>query len=362
MKIKKSIILCGIILVFTIGIIPNKIVFAEAAQSKNNALSSEILIERDSLRVLYASNENIRRGIASTTKILTALCVLNNSALDKVVEITDEMVGIEGSSVYLRRGEKYTVEQLLYGLMLRSGNDAATALAISTSGSIENFAKLMNDTALNAGAKNSSFCNPHGLDDEEHYSTAYDLALITAVAMKNQEFEKIVNSEYYSFNKIGTEEKIVWVNKNKLLKKGESFNGVKTGFTKKCGRCLVAAKKENGMQLIAVALNVGPMFERCETLLNNGFKEYSLKKILASGVEYVSLNVADKKKISLFAGVKKDVYYPLTDEEYASLSYEFEKTNVDLNKKDLTEAVGKINVFSEKRLIYSAESFIIIPH
>lgn len=360
MKIKKYLIITLILCVIMPVVIIYKNNYSPAYAA--GGTSSEILIERDSLRVLSKFNEKEKRGIASTTKILTALCVIKNSDLNKVVEISDEMVGIEGSSVYLLKGEKYTVEQLLFGLMLRSGNDAATALAISTSGSVSAFVKLMNDTARSLNALDSNFANPHGLDDDKHYSTAYDLAIITASAMKDPTFKTIVDSEYYSFEKIGTGEKVVWTNKNKLLKKDESFNGVKTGFTKKCGRCLVAAKEEGGMQLISVVLNVGPMFERCEDLLDQGFKDYLLYKILDSSSEYARFKTGKTVKSELCVSVRDDVYYPLTVSEYNGLDYKFVPNSVDFKKDKICGSVGKIDVYLQNRLIYSAESFIIIPH
>lgn len=337
-------------------VISNKVSFASASVYKNT--SSVILIEQNSLRVLYAENENERRGIASTTKIMTALCVLENNDIGKVVTITNEMVGEEGSSIYLRAGEKYTVEQLLYGLMLRSGNDASIALAVSTSGSVKNFVDLMNDKAKELKAFDTHFDNPNGLDSESHYSTAKDLAVITAFAFYNETFRKIVDTKVYSFEKIDSGEKVVWVNKNKLLKKDDSFNGVKTGFTKKCGRCLVASKETDGMQLIAVALNVGAMFERCEELLDFGFKNYSIYKIIDKNCAFTAETETLNEKVNVI--VDKDVFYPLTKEEYASLKYLF-VTGGSYKEKD-KQLNGKIDVVSAKDLIYSTKSFIIVSH
>ncbi|MBO7368861.1 MAG: D-alanyl-D-alanine carboxypeptidase, partial [Clostridia bacterium] len=200
---------------------PKAVALPEATAKEAAATTSEILIERDSLRVLKASNEHIKRGIASTTKILTAITVIENCPLDKVVEIPKEAEGVEGSSIYLRAGEKLTVEELLYGLMLRSGNDAAVALAIATSGNVKSFASLMNRTAKACGAIESNFTKPHGLDDENHYSTAYHLALITAHAMKNETFKKIADTEKIEISNENYDYPRVLVNKNKLLYRGE---------------------------------------------------------------------------------------------------------------------------------------------
>ena len=342
-------------MILCFAIFPKRFVVAHAS-----ATVSEILIERDSKRVLYEANAHEKRGIASTTKILTAICAIENSKPDREVIVTDEMVGVEGSSIYLKAGEKLTVEELLYGLMLRSGNDAAVALAVAVSGSIEKFAELMNSTAEKIGAKESHFVNPHGLDDPDHYSTAYDLAIITAYALRNPLFAKIVDTERINVSNDFYDYDRVLLNKNKLLKKAEEYDGVKTGYTKKCGRCLVASKSVDGMQLIAVVLNCGPMFERCEELLGGGFDKYSNVKILDSSLEYGVAEVPLKKKITLPVSVKQDVYYPLTEEERAEISYSVEnfKAGSDL---DFNERAGKIDVYLKKDLIYSAESFIIIP-
>ena len=322
---------------------------------------SEILVEQSSRRVLYSNNARERRGIASTTKILTALCVLENCALDKVVKITEEMTGAEGSSIYLRVGDERTVEQLLYGLMLRSGNDAATALAITVSGNVKDFASLMNETARKCGATESNFINPHGLDDEKHYSTALDMALITARAFENEIFKKIVGSKTYKFQtKEG--ETVVFVNKNKLLSREESFNGVKTGYTKRCGRCLVSSRNSDGMQLICIVLNCAPMFERSEELLKFGSEKFAMRKILSGEESYAEITPREASAPALGVSVKRDVFYPLTDEEYNLLEYSFVPAKEGFKLSEIGEYAGKINVYSQKDLIYSSESFIIIPH
>lgn len=161
----------------------------------NLTAECSVLIEANSKRILYASNAMSKRAMASTTKIMTALVIIENCNLDDVVTIPREAQGVEGSSIYLSAGEKLTVKQLLYGLMLRSGNDAATALAIHCSGSIEEFARLMNKTAEKLGLENTNFANPSGLPNEKHYTTAYELALIAARAMEYDVFREIVSTK-----------------------------------------------------------------------------------------------------------------------------------------------------------------------
>ena len=176
-------------------------------------VSSYVVLEADSLRVLYSSNSNVKMEPASTTKILTAICVIENSDVDKIITIPKQAVGVEGSSIYLKEGEKFKIVDLLYGLMMRSGNDAAVALALSVSGSLEKFALLMRDTAFKIGAYNSNFVNPHGLHHDEHYTTAEDLAKITAYAYKLPLFKEIVSSKTHYFERDGKRE--CFVNKNK---------------------------------------------------------------------------------------------------------------------------------------------------
>lgn len=233
---------------------------------------SGVVIEQSSRRVLCAEGMDVKCYPASTTKVLTALVVLENLPLDRVVTVPKQAEGVEGSSIYLRAGQKITVEDLLFGLMLRSGNDAATALAIETAGSVEKFAAMMNDTAKSVGAINSNFVNPHGLQDDNHYTTAYDLALITAKAYENADFVRIVSSEKAKIVIDGEPSYIG--NKNKLLHLFDGANGVKTGYTKSSGRCLVGGARRDGMQLISVVLNYNDMWNDTIRLLNYGFDNY----------------------------------------------------------------------------------------
>lgn len=238
---------------------------------------SGVVIEQSSRRVLADEGMRTRCYPASTTKVLTALTALNNCDVEKVFTIPKEAVGIEGSSIYLKEGEKLTIEELLYGMMLRSGNDSATAVAIATSGSVEKFVDLMNETARECGALESNFVNPHGLNDDNHYTNAYDLALITAKAYENELFRRIVSTRTA---KISGEEADRYIgNKNKLLSMYAGANGVKTGYTKKSGRCLVGGAQREGMQLISVVLNYNDMWNDTMRLLDSGFDNYELKPV-----------------------------------------------------------------------------------
>ena len=296
-----SLIICAILTVFMFNI--------TTVNAQNN--SAEILICANSGRILYSSNANEKMGMASTTKIVTAITVIDNYDLDKEITVKKEWTGIEGSSIYLREGEVFTVRELLYGLMLRSGNDCAVTLASALAGSIDNFCKQMNEKAISVGAFNSNFKNPHGLDHKEHYTTAYDLALITKYAMKNQDFREIVGCKQKIIGK--GESRRVLNNKNKMLNEYEGSTGVKTGYTKKCGRCLVSSANRDGFELICVVLNCPPMFERSKSLMNNAYDEY--ENCLLASKEVSVCEVTTKKGEKLPAYVDKDIYYPLTNEE-----------------------------------------------
>ena len=228
---------------------------------------AECVVEVGSFRFLHELNADLSLPMASTTKILTALIVLEDCSPDEIVIVPAEAERAEGSSVYLRRGEERTVEELLYGMMLRSGNDCAVALAIHHSGSIGKFAAVMNIRAASMGAESSHFCNPHGLPDERHYTTSRDLALIAAHAMGNPAFRAIVSCKYYPSSG--------WKNKNNLLFNGfEGACGIKTGFTRQAGRCLVAAAERGGRLLVSVVLNCPQMYERTQELLDRCFSRY----------------------------------------------------------------------------------------
>ncbi len=217
-----------------------------------------ILMEQSTGDVLYAKNADERLPMASTTKIMTALCAIEAGDLSRTVKVHPSACGVEGSSIYLAAGDCLTMESLLYALMLESANDAAAAIAYEISGSIDGFAERMNGIAADLGLTDTHFTNPHGLDDEMHYTTASDLGKIAARAMENETFAKIVSTRKHTISIThpdGEAVSRVLLNHNKLLRLSEDVTGVKTGFTKRCGRCLVSAAQRDGVGLIAVTLN-----------------------------------------------------------------------------------------------------------
>ncbi len=312
-----------------------------AFASYETAGQAECVMEIHSRRILFAQNADVRLPMASTTKILTAITAIENGGeIKRNVKIADEAIGVEGSSVYLNKEETYTVEDLLYGLMLRSGNDCAVALAHHISGGVEQFSAKMNKTAQKAGAICSNFVNPHGLPQENHYTTAKDLTSIACYAMHNNLFREIVATKYYS--------KKGWKNKNKLLYSYEGCCGIKTGYTKQAGRCLVSAAERKGMMIVCSLLNCSTTYERTAKLFNDAFEAYEYYEILRKGEQF-PLQIDGKEVI---AQVKESFSYPILQEEKEYLeiqTYPLEKSQkIDENG----EILGQIKIFLSKRLLF----------
>ena len=272
-----------------------------------------ILWDTGTDRVLYEKDADSRSLIASTTKIMTALIVCEQCNVLDRMRIPKEAVGIEGSSMYLREGEVLTVQELLYGLMLRSGNDAAVALAIYCGGTVEGFVALMNDKAHRLGLNGTHFENPNGLDSPNHYSTARDLAVLAEYAMNNPIFAQTVSTKQV---RIGQR---LLTNHNKLLWRVDGADGVKTGFTKAAGRILVSSAVRDGRRLICVTINDGNDWADHAALLEEGFSRYTLRQILSEGDPVGSVEVAGgrQKRVRLLAG--QDFSYPLAEGEKVSI-------------------------------------------
>ncbi len=244
-------------------------------KSNSNAPSvsakSAILIEASSGEVIFSKNADERLPMASTTKIMTALVALENCDVKKTVSVSAAAVGVEGSSVYLYPEEKLTLEDLLYAMLLESANDAAAAIAIEVGGSIEGFADMMNEKARALSLVDTHFENPHGLDGETHYTTARELAIIAREAYSNERFREIVSTYKKTIPLNETEGVRLLMNHNKLLKSYEGAVGIKTGFTKKSGRCLVSAAERDGLSFIAVTLNAPDDWQDHKSMLDYGY-------------------------------------------------------------------------------------------
>ncbi len=298
---------------------------------------AECVVEVSSRRILHEKNAEIRLPMASTTKVLTACILIEDCPLDEVVTIPQAAEGVEGSSVYLKAGEQYTVLDLLYGLMLRSGNDCAVALALYHSGSIEAFAAEMNARAVLMGATSSRFQNPHGLHDALHYTTARDLAFIAAHALQNETFREIVSCKYY--------EPRGWKNKNKMLTEYEEATGVKTGFTTAAGRCLVTSAKKNGMELVSVVLNCPEMYERSKELLNTAYSEYQMIPFCDTAQGYDGFRI------------EYGFAYPLKKLELRGIQIATEL--YDPIPEVSGEVAGQMKIYLQNNLIFSQNLYIM---
>lgn len=302
---------------------------------------AEIAMELTTQTVLQEGNADARLPMASTTKILTAIIIIEDCNLDETIKVPDKAVGAEGSSIYLKKDEEIDIRDLLYGLMLRSGNDSAAALAIHHSGSIEQFAKVMTRRAKEIGAQNSNFTNPSGLPDDNHYTTARDLCKIACYAMKNETFKKIVSTKSYT-GKFRS-----FTNKNKMLRLCDGANGVKTGYTLKAGKCLVSSAERNGMDIVCVVLNCPDMYERSCAVFDNCYKNYKLVK-LDSDKQFMCDRVLCKLANSASIVVKSN----------ENVRYEVCPYSPD-NEKDNRNEVGELKIYDENNLLFIGKLYSI---
>ena len=352
-KFKFTLVLISLI-VLCVGVFVPIVSQSMSAYASSSA-KGMCVIEKDSGRVLYSKNMNEKVPMASTTKIMTLITVLQNcDDLDQYIQVDDSAVGVEGTSIYLRKDETIKVRDLLYGLMLRSGNDAATALACHVGGSVEGFCKLMNELATKIGAKNSHFNNPHGLDDPEHYTTAYDLALITAYALNNTIFKEVVSTKNHVIPETNMSDIRYLTNKNKLLSRLDGCVGVKTGFTSKAGRCLVSACERDIMTTVCVVLNCGPMFEESESLLNASFSEYNHTLLVDKNKEIPNKFIENTEGERLYIYPENDFYYPLKENEKDKVEVKY---NIEKSTAEDGEVVGNIEIFYDNQLIKSLKLY-----
>lgn len=347
MKIKK---LTCLLIVLSILCI-NSTTFANDIITPNPSSQSSILMEKSTGRILYSQNPHKKLPMASTTKIMTTLVALEYGNLDDIVKIHPKSVGVEGSSIYLKHNEKITLKDLLYGLMLRSGNDAATAIAYHVGSSVEGFVELMNKKAKEIGALNTHFMNPHGLHHKDHYTTAYDLALITRAAMNIEEFRNISKTKLYISK---GDIKRYFYNKNKALWQFSGGDGGKTGYTKSSGRCLVSTATRNGMQLISVVLNDGNWFNDCYNLLSYGFEMYSPSIILQKNQFIKNIRVIDGKQDYTAVINTSDIILPLTNLEKKEIKIILdmpEKLKAPIKKG---QKIGTAKIYFKGKLLCSS--------
>lgn len=286
------------------------------AYANDNSARSAVVIDAQTKTILYEKNAYEQRSIASTTKIMTALLAIESGRLDEKVKITADMINVEGSSLGLKENDELTLYDLICGMMLTSGNDSANAVAIFMSGSIESFAVLMNKRAEEIGMKNTYFVTPSGLDEGEHHSTAYDMALLTAQAISIDTFCDIVSKQSAEIT-IGKTKTTVY-NHNRLLSMDKDIFGVKTGFTEKAGRCLVSAKNYNGNQLICVTLCCPDDWNDHISLYSECEKKYYEAK--AENMRDITIVGAEKDKVRCSFS---KTYYTLSQIKVVEYYYPF---------------------------------------
>ena len=330
---------------------------------------SAILIEAEGKDVLYAKNERVRMGMASTTKIMTALVVSEVLPRDKIISIPREAVNIEGSSVYLCEGELLSVEQLLTALMLSSANDAAVALALAVSGSIEAFAHKMNEKALELGLYDTHFVNPHGLYDEQHYTTAYDLAIIASAALENETVRRIASMKKAEIPQ-GVSADVpqglsvrYLQNHNKMLRLYDGAIGLKTGFTKKTGRCLVSAAERDGLCLISVTLGAPDDWNDHTKMLDYGFSRYERVTFFDVGEFTFSYSVCggNETAVTLTNSAPLSLVLPKDENEHAKTvvssysHFEFAPVYVGDSLATVTLSCAKKSATSDLVAAYTVE-------
>ena len=309
-----------------------------------------VLMDQTTGRILSGKNYNKPMLIASITKIMTCIIAIESNKLDNTVVVDDTILKAYGSGIYIEIGEEITLRDLLYGLMLRSGNDAALMVSKYVGGSVPNFVKMMNDKAIELEMKNTTFVNPSGLDDDGgNYSTAYDMALLTRYAMKNQEYRNIVGTKSYT---IKTNKKTyVWKNKNKLLKE-EYITGGKTGYTDKARRTLVSTGSKNNMDLIVVTIRDSDDWNTHKSLYNMAFNKY------------ISYKFLDKNNFKIMGNnyykgdfyIKNSVYIPVTNNELADISGKVKLNVIDNYKTG--DMVGYYIISLGRKILYKEKIYI----
>ncbi|MDD3453378.1 MAG: D-alanyl-D-alanine carboxypeptidase [Bacilli bacterium] len=333
------------LIIFLILVIPSNI------KAITTEASSVILMDINSKRILYAKNIHDVRSVASISKIMTAILTIENVDIKKKVIIKDEIDKSYGSGIYIKKEEQLTIKDLLYGLMLRSGNDASYSLAVNTFKTEVEFVKQMNILGKKIGMKNTTFNNPNGLDEiKGNYSTAYDMALLGSYAYQNKVYRKITSTKKYKLKtNMNT---YIWYNKNKLLTSYKYTTGGKTGYTKVAKRTLLTTASQNNLNLIVVTLNDGNDFNDHKNLFEYGFKNYQNYNILKKGKLTIQNNYY--KDYELY--IKDDFNYPLLQEEKNAIKIEYEMKKVRKIKNNMI--VGKAKIYLNEELIHEKTIYV----
>ena len=358
MKMKKRVSIILILSMLIILFTSNKFEVAEAYEVNSAALAM-VVLEGNTNTVLYSKNANQELAMASTTKIVTAIIAIENCKdLDEKFLVSEKAIGIEGTSIYLKSGERLSMRELLYGLILASGNDCAVAIAEYFEGE-EHFVEMMNNLAESLGLEHTHFANPHGLDAEGHYTSAYDLAVLTSYALKNPTFKEIVSTERMVIEKNDLYQARYLKHKNRLLFTDKNCIGVKTGFTDNAGRCLVHAHEENGMQLISVVLNCGPMFEECDRLTKLAMDNYTMKEFVKPYNFVSNIEIADSEKSEIGVITVKGFSKPILNTEEDLYEVKYIMPDRLVAPISLNQGVGTVQVLYNNEVIFESELITI---
>ncbi len=326
---------------------------AEEGEQVESSARAAILIERETGKVLLSHNAREKLPMASTTKVMTALIALEYGRLDEMVTVGRNAYGVPGTSIYLNLGEQITLKDLLYGLMLASGNDAAVAIAEHIGGDVESFCRMMTERAAELGCTDTVFLTPHGLPKDGHYTTARDLALIAREAMSHELFREIVSTKRASIPWEGRSYQRILNNKNKLLTSYEGATGIKTGYTKAAGRCLVFGAKRNGLEVVGVVLRCGDWFDEAARLMDCGFERYEMFTSLEAGESIRVLPVHE--------GTQETVCI-LTGEKLAAVVPRNAIPVLEFDLPDMAEAgCEKGEVIGEARMVLGGEVIAAVP-
>ena len=347
-------------LIFGASLLLPKTVECISLQGASLTAKSGVVIEAETGRVLLEKNKDEKLPMASTTKIMTALVALENTYdLDEIFAVDNRAVGIEGTSIYLKKDEHLSMRHLLLGLMLASGNDASLAIGYRVgNGDISKFVEMMNQKATELGLHNTHFDNTHGLDSATHYTSAYDLAVITASAMQNKDFREIVKTKFAQIPSNIDGQNRYLRNKHKLLQADmQGCEGVKTGFTDNARRCCVTSCRRDGMRLICVVLNCQDMFEESRKMLESCFDTYSCQTILEPNKYVESISVKNGAVDSVKTYTKQGFCYPLK-------AGELEKINTKVSIEQVVDApikkdteVGELKIYYDNNLIFVSKIY-----
>lgn len=341
--------------------------FIQASNSKEEPKinsRSAVVYDRKSKKVIWGKKENERRPMASTTKIMTAIVVLENANLDDTVIVSKKAAGTGGSRLGLKTGDKITINNLLYGLLLVSGNDAAVALAEHVSGSVESFAEKMNQKAEEMNLEDTHFIVPHGLDMENHYTTALELAEMADYAMNNKKFAEIVATKVKTINISGRSKSLI--NTNELLGNLEGVNGVKTGFTNGANRCLVTSVNRDGMNIITVVLGADTKKDRTNDsvkLIEYAYKNYTIYNLEdIINEKYQEWKNINEKRINIVQGKKETIitkldkidnyYIPIKKQDIDNLKVEIFALKEIEAPIYVDDYIGKIIVYNGEEKLY----------